>query len=138
MAVDAAALKVELTTDPTGLGYVLNDNAADRDMLNLDRATIQVAASPITSADINRAMDWAEFASLSASKQRAFIALSQSGLDLEEANVRTALGAIFTVAEAPNSRNGLISLRNRGGSRAEQVFGSNVSTGDVAEALRTP
>ena len=132
MSVDLTALKAELLTDPAGLGYVVNDNAGNRDKLNLVRAAIQIDVDSVSPAEIMRATVFAELAT--AEQQRKYLALTQASVDPNASNI---VGAFANVFPAGPTRTALLLLQTRDGSRAEQLFGRAVSTSQVAEALRT-
>jgi len=142
MAIDLVALKTELTTDPTALGYApaiaLGDDAKPAQLINRPAGTA-FFRSDVTIHDIVAAFAPADFAALTA-LQIAKLQLLFSGvstIDLTVATNRTILQAIVAGASAPTLA-ALVAMAKRGGSRAETLFGVGVSVTptDVALALR--
>jgi hypothetical protein len=138
-AAQIAALKTEITTDPTGLGYAAavaaGATAQLAAILNLPRAGISVFRSEVSGADLISAVVLADFLLLTSAQQQFFLAcVGAAPLDATNANLRASLGALFPVGA---SRTALVAAASRQGSRAEQLFGVNVklNTEDLAAAL---
>ena len=137
--MDFVALKAELTTDPAGLGYAphitLGSDHRVADLLNLPRATIQVARGLIPSHEIVNAIDWADVA-VGVSLEPLKAILSAGQVDTGNVRVRAAFQALFPVGSGTRSR--IVALATRNGSRVEQLFGvtQSVVHADVAWALR--
>jgi hypothetical protein len=165
-AIDPAALRNEITTDPTGLGLRALVAAAeggsavgptrDADVaaaLNLLRAGIQVKRSDVTPAEIFGAVDVGDYAALPASPSVAQLSSERrylawlSGLaavpairllndDGTDGPAIVNLKAMFGAGTGTRTR--LSALATRNGSRAEQIWGApaTVSVSDVSLALR--
>lgn len=140
MAFSSAALRTELQTDPTGLGYApLITNGDDADLaalLNAVRGTITVFRNDIESGEIVGSTVLSDFTTLTSSQQNYYLAIvSQPTVDATNTNLRTSLATLFPAGST--TRTNLQALAQRNGSRAEQLFGTgiSVSTADVARAL---
>lgn len=139
MALDLAALKTELTTDPAVLGYASHITAGRMGelakLINEVRGTIVISRGVIETHEIFEATDPTEWGALSADeKQRYQGILSMGTVDVDGDNVRDAFLAMF--AAGSTTRANLAALRTRDGSRADELFGSDVSFTQIAEALR--
>lgn len=137
--MDYVALKSELENDPTGVGYrvasVFRDDMALADLLNLDSAAIRINRVSVPSQDVASAIDPADLLALTDSSKLMLIVMLSGGIvNVASPNVRTLLASLFQAGSA--TRNNLAALRDRSGSRAEQVLGSAVTHTDVARALR--
>lgn len=138
MAVDLAALKTELLTDPNGYGYaplIAQDNdSAVADLLNMIRSGISVRRQSIAPQDVLQCVDcrdvkanpaqfdcaWFE----SATRQTSIELLNTDGSDTQ------VLGNFKRLFQNPGTygtRDRIIALCNRPGSRAEQLFGSGTT-----------
>lgn len=157
MAIDYAALKTELNTDPTALGYAAPRTAGDdvtlAGIVNLLRATIQIRRADISASEIANAIDVADYTALPGSptaaqlsSERRFLAWITGILtvgsvrllndDGTNAPAITNFQAMFPAGSATRTR--LLALASRNGSRAEQLFGAGtvITSADVAKALR--
>jgi hypothetical protein len=141
MAIDYAALKNELLTDPAGLGYAplvnSGNDAGIAAALNATRQGIAVNVGVVPAYAVFEAIVPGEWAALSAQeKQRIQTILSMGQVDTTGGNTRAAFQAAFATGSA--TRSALNALLTRPGSRAESLFGggARVSDGDVARALR--
>jgi hypothetical protein len=162
MAITPAALRSELLSDPTSLGYAplvaARDDQGLADLLNLPRdgtnggPAITVRRADIASRDIWEAIEVTDFPALSGnpsatqlSRERQYLAWL-SGLaaiprvrllndDGSNTPVIANLQAMFPGGSGTRAR--LTALAQRPGSRAEQLFGRDtfVTIADVAEAL---
>lgn len=147
--IDYAALKGELQLDPQGMGYaalILDGNdAALAALLNETRPAILMERETVRSSEFMDAIHPTEFGTLTAlqlNRLSFFLTMFSSqgreagGIPLKRANVRLMLDAIFTTN--PVTKAALVTLRQRAGSRAEQLFGADtqVRHEDVAIALR--
>lgn len=142
MAIDLVALKNELQTDPTALGYApmltKGDDAGPTRLLNTPAGSA-FFRSDVTMHDIVSAIAPADFAALTA-LQIAKLQLLFAGVSTLDASVATnrqILAAIMTGASAPTLA-ALVTMAKRAGSRAETLFGVGVAVTptDVALALR--
>lgn len=141
MAIDYLVLKTEIETDPTGIGYApqvaLGSDTGVADLINQIRDTIELFRDGIGAAEVFEAVNAVDFGTLTALQTaKLSLILSQPALSLRGANIRTMLGDIFLVGS--QTRINLIALAKRKASRAEQLFGYNISIAhvDVAKALR--
>lgn len=143
-AIDYAALKTELGTDPAGIGYAAsvaagNDTETAR-LINEVRTvapTFTINRGPVSSQLVVNEFDATEFGLLVTNDLLRLSIVTQFGtVDLSDASTRQILGAIFP-AGGP-TRTNLIALATRACSRAEFLFGrgTEVSPVDVAKALR--
>ena len=134
IAVDRAALKTEVTTDPTGLGY-----GGDRTVIfveiNANRAAIQTPREVVQTWEIIEATVPSEWAALSAAeKQRYGMFVSAGEVDLRGSNIRSAFAAMFV--GGTTTRANLIALQTEDSSRAMQLFGEPVTYSDIDKALK--
>ena len=140
--MDYAALKTELTTDPNTYGYsqwvTVGSCWKLADLLNKTRAAIRISQKTISVEDFKEAINPTEFAALTAVKRDQLIFMAQGGtVKIKGAGSRAMLDDIFPSATALVTNTALTALRTRDGSRAEQLFGDDVtvSADDVAKAL---
>lgn len=139
--MDYTALKNELQTDPTALGYAASIAAGAFSpvvtLLNTVRGTILIDRDLIESYEIINATVPTEWAALSAAEKQRYQTVTGAGkVDCRNANVRATFQAMFGVGTT--TRANLTALLTRQGSRAEQLFGAGafVSAEDIAKALR--
>lgn len=139
--MDLTALKIELQTDPAGLGYgphlLTGSYSPVVGLLTAARAGVTVFRGVIPAYEVINATEPAEWTALSAAEKQRYQTLTGAGeVDVSNANVRAAFSAMFGVGTA--TRAALIALATRPGSRAEQLWGvgTSVSAEDVARALR--
>ncbi len=120
--MDYAALKAEITTDPTGLGYAGKADAACADLINLVRATIQIDRTSIPAAEVIEATVPSEWAALTTQeKDRYALLIGAGSINPKGPNTRAVFQAMF--GPPTTTRGNLIALQSRDGSRAEQLFG---------------
>lgn len=137
MSINLAALKTELQTDPTSLGYASSmasgTDWALADLLNAVRQTIDIDRGVIPSYEIINATAVAEWTALSAAEKQRYQTLTGAGqVDSANVNVRASFNQMFAGGTA--TRTALTALLTRKGSRAEQLFGQQVSTEHVSRA----
>ena len=141
MAIDKAALKSELLTDPTGLGYAaqiaLGSYQGCADLLNQPRGSITVLRPDVRGTDVFGSIVIGEYDALTASR-RDFVNLliAMSAVDATNATIRANVLAIF--GAGTTTRANFAALAQRIGSRAEQLFGTGIQVthADVGYALR--
>ncbi len=139
--MDYVALKSELQTDPTTLGYAAaiasgSDNIL-ANLLNAVSQSININRTTVPNSEIFNAIDATDYAGLAAAKKTDLqLVLTPDVITITNANVRTILASIFGAGSA--TRTALLALQTRKGSRAEQLFGSGVfvTADDIAIALR--
>lgn len=135
-------LTTELQTDPSALGYAAliasGDDRTLAAMLNEIRPAISIDRATITGNEFLDAVVQSDYNALAANSDgrpwvKALAAMIT--INIKSANIRTIVGAIFPAGSA--TRNNLIALQVRPGSRAEQLFGGEISVGvdEVARAL---
>ena len=139
MAADPIALKTEITTDPTGLGYApyvaAGNDTALVGLLNLPRATIRLPAGVVPSYAVVNAIVATEWQALTAqAKDYLNLVVQPPYVDLGGGEVRTALATLF--GAGTGTRTKLIALVDRDASRAEQLGFGTVTEADVSRALR--
>lgn len=147
--IDYGMLKTELNSDLLGLGYAIHvasgNDTALAEMLNEVRLTISVPRETVRSGEFMDAIDPTEFGALTAlqlNRLTFFLSMFSStgreagGIPIKSAKVRQMLDAIFNTN--PTTKAAMTVLRQRAGSRAEQLFGAetHVRHEDVAIALR--
>lgn len=137
--MDLAALRTEITTDPSLRGYAMpyvagNDAEVAR-LLNEPRGTYQHPRGVVPAHAVVAAIAPGEFAALSAAERTWLTFLVSVGsVDLASAVVRGALGALFPANSTTRPR--LLALATRDGSRADELGLGTVSDADVARARR--
>ena len=145
MAVDLAALKTEITTDPTGIyGSVSPGHTQGfADAINQTRTTIQVD-NFVSAFQIVEAVVPGEFPTAGADQFKRDmwrdIIVSVGELDSINANATNLKAKVLTVFAAGTTRTNLAALQTRDGSRAEELFGLNtvITHHDVGLALGGP
>lgn len=140
MPINYAALKTELQTDPSALGYAAllaaGNHAGVAAALNLPRAGITISRDLIPSHEIFEAIVTSEYTALvAAEKTRLQVILGMGQVNVKGANTRAQLAAMFGAGTA--TRTAILAMIDRQGSRAEQLFGAGtqVSAADIAQAL---
>ena len=148
MAIDFAVLKTEINTDPTSRGYSphVTSGATNviADLLNEVLSTIAIQRAFLGANEVFEATDLAEFKALTLQERQMYNII----IDLDSGgsggipvgpgtNARATLAALFPPGST--TRSNLVALVMRKGSRAEELFGVNVSvtSGDVARSLRS-
>lgn len=142
MAINYQQLKTELQTDPLSLGYgaaiAAGNSTAVAALINQVRPSIQINRRAVSVEDFLEAIDPTEYAGLTQTQLLRLILLTQQPIvPIRGAQVRQLIRDIF-----PNggpTRNSMVALRTRTGSRAEELFGEgeSVSSTDVSVALAT-
>jgi len=141
MAIDLAILANEINTDPTSRGYAphVTSGATNviADLLNEVLIGIDVTPANIDRTDFFEAIDFGEVKSLGASERQVFSGLLSAPDDIPNKSVQE-LSLYF--GPATSSRPSLQAIGIRKGSRAEELFGVDVSvrSKDVAQALGGP
>lgn len=138
MALSLSALKTELQTDPTTLGYAplvtAGNTGALAALLNEGRAGISVFRSSIPTWEIVANTVKIDYdALLPGDKQLYQILVSTGTVDATDSRIRAMFASIFGVGTT--TRTNLVAMASRQGSRAEQLFGGGVGHADVARAL---
>src|SRR3990172_2184325 len=125
MAITLSALKSEIDSDPTALGYAGKNDQEVADLLNTLNPSIRIDRDIVSTWEVIEATVPSEWASLSADeKNRYGIFASLGTINLKGTNIRNAFGAMF--AAGTTTRANLIAIQKRDGTRAEQLFGSGV------------
>lgn len=137
MALSLPALKTELQTDPTGLGYAAHIMSGTTwrlaDLLNLPRVAIRTFRTAIPTWEVIAATTKTEYDALTAGNKQLYQILVSAGtIDGSNAEIRAMFASIFS---AGPTRTALAAMAERDGTRAEQLFGVSVSTDDCAHAL---
>jgi hypothetical protein len=139
-----AALKTELQTDPTSLGYaamiaVGNDQGL-AELVNTPQPTILLFREAVSADEVYENINAAEFSALTQQQlmrlQVIMMQATNGGVSFRRANSRQLLKNIFPNG-GPTDTN-LTNIAKRQGSRAEQVLqqGISVTPLDIAIALR--
>lgn len=138
--MDYVALKAEIDNDPKEIGLSFDDKT-DQENANLlnelglsNETTIRES---VNTSDIVVALysDKDEFMTLTQTDLLRINLLSSIG-NIDPADIQSVMLAIFTSVGFPNIRANLIALAIRDASRAEKLFGQNVSLLDVHKARR--
>ena len=137
MALTLAALKTELQTDPSALGYsahvAAGRTAALADLLNAPNAAITVFRASIPTWEVVACTDKAEYDALTAGNKQLYQILVSTGtINAADSRIRAMFASIFA---AGTTRTALTAMARRDGSRAEQLFGVSVSHTHIAKAL---
>ena len=137
MPLSLAALKTELTTDPTALGYathVANGTTWQlAELLNTSRAGISIFRASIPTWEVVACTDKTEYDALTAGNKQLYQILVSTGtINATDARIRAMFASIFA---AGSTRTALNAMASRQGSRAEQLFGVGVTSEDCAKAL---
>lgn len=140
LGVDINALRLELLNDPQGLGYsnfiggtgISSNHLAA--LINARNPAFRFNTGKVSAADLMAAIDQSEFDTLTSTKARHLqILMSTGDIDISDARIRAQIGSMF--GGASQTRQNLIAAGQRDGSRAEQLFGTNVTRTDVSKAL---
>jgi hypothetical protein len=140
--IDYAALRTELLTDPTSIGYATAYNTgqdqAVADLLNAPRVTVDRGLVP--TYEVARELvpsEWVNVSAVNRSLYQAYI--TPPLIDTAHANVRAAFNLIFLANNCPLTRAAMVAVATRQGSRVEKLFGvgTTVSNLDVAIARRS-
>jgi len=136
--MDYAALRSELLTDPTGLGYAaMIASGSDHllaDALNAPRSTYPVDRGPVPSSVVAAGIPAGEFAALQPA-QRDYVGMLISAGEVHLAGtLKNDIVGFFPAASA--SRAHLRAISSRDASRAEYLGLETVSPSDIAVALR--
>jgi hypothetical protein len=139
MALTLAALKTELQTDPTALGYapfVATETTWQlAALLNQPRPAIRTFRSDVPTWEVVACTGKAEYDALTAGNKQLYQILVSAGtLDGSDSRIRAMFASIFA---AGATRTALAAMAERDGSRAEQLFGVAVTSEDCAKALRS-
>lgn len=134
MPVDLTELRTELDTDPLGLGYAGMDDVTAADTIN---ATVRsVEREFLDSAEVVPAIDPAEWPADQAVRDHLALVLGLDRVNVREPNIRALFGGAFPAGS--NTRDALVALQTRDGTRAEELFGlgASVTPSQVADARR--
>ena len=137
---DLLAIKTELATDPSALGYT-GDDARDAEKINALSGGISIDRSDLSTDDLIESINHAEFISLStADRQYLAVLLSGDSVDTRPGTeARTGLMALFGGGSA--TRANIVALLDRKGSRIDELFqagtlesGASWKAGELAKA----
>lgn len=138
--IDLAALKSEVETDPTGIGYDQSQtDSGIIDPINLKRATIKLTRPKILSSDVRATCTYDAYNNLSIDEQEwiRWMTASDPADQSAEGNVavtpdlRLRLadpdgngnGSIWAVGDRTEMNAAMLALMDVDASRAEQLFG---------------
>lgn len=137
MPINLATLKEELALPAYAEAIALGWNEGIAAMLNAVDQAININRASVTTDEIIDAIAPADFAALTQLPLlRLSIILQKENFSVKGGNARQSLLDIFP-AGATATRTALAALRQRKGSRAEELFGVDVkvTSNDVAAAL---
>ncbi len=125
--MDLNILKTELTTDPKTLGYSgLNDREAANKLNEVGASGETVDVVQVEALHLQSAVVGSEFASLSATAQRAWLAIvGLERVPVKNTNLRGQILSIWT--GVTTTRANLAALQTKSATRAEVLFGEGVS-----------
>lgn len=124
-------LKSELDSDPQGLGYAAagwpdGDAQSVADIINDPAHGATIWRTNIPMSDVYAETDWSEVIALGGTERQVFRQITSTAeLDADSQNIRDAIGAIF--GAGTNTRANLLSLVQKSGSRAEELWGDGVT-----------
>jgi len=134
---DLLALKTEIETDPTGLGYSDQNTSDDLALINDTRPTIKVSKPKISSALIRSTTTYEAYNGLLADRQEWLKWMTGSnGFDEENVTVTpdlrtkltaTDLNSIWAAGDRAEMSAAMLALIDVDGSRAEELFGYNTT-----------
>lgn len=124
------SLKDELDNDPQGFGYAGQTDFEAHNTLNLFRATEVIIRTNITTSELQGEVVTGEYLSLSIVQRDLWTALLLSGadgtgIDISDPDAQTQMGAVWVAGTT--TRNNLIGLQARDGTRAEALWGEGFS-----------
>lgn len=139
MAMTLAALKIELQTDPTALGYAAFITSGTTwklaEILNLPRLAIRTFRTSIPTWEVVACTTKVGYDALAAGDKQLYQILVSAGtIDASDNRIRAMFASIFPVGA---TRTALVAMAERDGTRAEQLFGVSVSTDNCARALES-
>jgi hypothetical protein len=133
------ALKAEIQNDPASLGYssyrASGNDAGLAILMNTPQvsATYKVNTAEISAPEFVNVVNRAEFDALSAADKSYLNWIIQAGtLVVSGGEVRNALASLFGVGTT--SRTNFLALASKQISRSEYLFGTLVSSDDIAHA----
>ena len=134
---DLAALKTEIETDPTGLGYSDQNTSDDLALINDTRTTITVRKPKIGSAHVRATCTYDAYNNLSIDEQEWIRWMTGSnGFEEENMDVTPDLvtnltgpgtASIWSVADRTEMNAAMLALIDVDGSRGEELFGYGTS-----------
>ena len=139
MSIDYTVLKTEIQTDPLVLGYAGKTDPEIAALLNeigLSGETINREAVP--AREVSREVVVSEFEALSLAKRQMWTIILTAGIEQFEVSDAKLVAQIANIWAGTTTLGNLDTLRQRGCSRAEALFGVNTVIGfmDVGQALR--
>ncbi len=118
---DLLAMKAELASDPSTLGYTGNEYE-DSDSVNAQRGSISIERFDIPVPEIAQAIRQSEFIALTvANRQYLDLILRGETLDART-GTEARVGLLTLFGTGSQTRNNLQALLTRDGSRAEQLY----------------
>lgn len=124
-------LKTEITTDPQALGLLTPYNAGEFGIVKSKLETLTSVRADrmnIPTSEILGAIVLSEYVNAAITTIHRVYLQTLLGCDVVRvtASVRQAIGTIFSLANAPNTRAALLALIDRPKTRAEVVLGTDV------------
>lgn len=137
-----SALRTELLTDPTGIGYSTAVTRADHntlvDQVNRFAVSYAVSMGTVTSIAMQTAVVPGEYGVLSNGQRdlwNAVLVAAVNGVPISNTVIRTQVAFVWSAGTT--TRANLLALDTRSGTRAEVLFGEGVrvTSTDVQKAL---
>lgn len=133
--LDLIALKTEIITDPTSLGYTGKTSRQQAEIMNSESGGREVDSGLVLIRDIVGATDHVEFESLAVKNKEKYNLLMgnlDASVDMKSPNIRRMLGSIFPAGS--KTRASLVKLQKRSTTRAAELFGEEVKYWDIEKA----
>ena len=137
-----SALRTELLTDPTGIGYSTAVTRADHntlvDLVNRSAASYVVSIGTVTAINLQSVVVASEYAVLSGGQRdlwNAVLTAATGGVPISNTAIRAQVAVVWSAGTT--TRSNLLALDTRTGTRAEVLFGEGVrvTSTDVQKAL---
>lgn len=142
-AAQLATLKTALLADANVSALVASNNHIAIAATHNQPGTGTVYRPVITTAELNTAINWTEYALLTVAQQNAYQAMISGGaVDGTNANIRAGFASIFMTATATKAN--LIALAQRTPTKGEMaymtgnicsLYGLTLTANDIAQAL---
>ena len=137
-----SALRTELLTDPTGIGYSTAVTQGDHNTLvtlvNREAASYAVSIGTVAAIDLQSVVVASEYAVISGGQRdlwNAILAAAVNGVPISNTVIRGQVAQVWSAGTT--TRTNLLALDTRTGTRAEVLFGEGVrvTATDVQKAL---
>jgi len=132
--IDLTVLATEINDDPEAFGYAGKGDSEIADLMNATDGTKQISRGSIPGWEILAQTVKSEYDAMSATHKSLYnTMIAAPVLDLSNVNIRAFFAAMFS--PGTTTRDNLIAVSTRDGSRAEELFDTKVGIIDIARAL---